>query len=668
MIQLKRFFVTIRSRLYLGFTLLVLLFVVNGIITLHFINKNKKLSDRITHLIDPTAYSLKEFRHLVVESKMFSANWVFVRSNNDDKVALQKLHMQRYPAIEQQLKTLTPQVFDSRMVDTLNHIHQDVEILFLVHRQIMASLNNFDAYDDLVKKMEMELLVEEEVFPRTTHILAAIDYVMMAEQKQREEANAELAASSSFLRASLLFMTLLVLITAIFFSIYLVSIITKPITQLIHIITNMGNGVLEYVKEKYPDNEIGIMAASVNRLSYNLRASADFANEVGNRNFDVKFEPLSDHDLLGKALVAMRDNLQKSDHRLKQAQSIAKIGSWELNLLSGEVSWSDEMYVILGYQPGEVEARFRTFMELVVEDDRIRIKGLLNSPEVLAERVHLECRILSNDLKLKDIIVQWQQVTGVNGTPQSIVGIIQDVTYQKLAEERQRHLAEVQKVNRELDKFVYSVSHDLRAPLSSMLGIVQITEEDCEDEFIKQNLTMVKGSIHKLDGFIKDILDYSRNARTEVKKVEIDFDELLKDIIENLKYMDGADDRVKISVNIRQQAMLRSDKSRLKIILSNILSNAIRYRNQEATNPYVNVEISAGQQGTDIRISDNGIGIKQEMHEKIFEMFYRVSENSVGTGLGLYIVKEAVHILNGTIKVESEQGRGTTFIINIPNQ
>lgn len=668
MIQLKRFFVTIRSRLYLGFTLLVLLFVVNGIITLHFINKNKKLSDRITHLIDPTAYSLKEFRHLVVESKMFSANWVFVRSNSDDKVALQKLHMQRYPAIEQQLKTLTPQVFDSRMVDTLNHIHLDVEKLFLVHQQIMTSLNNFEAYDDLVKKMEMELLVEEEVFPRTTHILAAIDYVMMAEQKQREEANAELAASSSFLRASLLFMTLLVLITAIFFSIYLVSIITKPITQLIHIITNMGNGVLEYVKEKYPDNEIGIMAASVNRLSYNLRASADFANEVGNRNFDVKFEPLSDHDLLGKALVAMRDNLQKSDHRLKQAQSIAKIGSWELNLLSGEVSWSDEMYVILGYQPGEVEARFRTFMELVVEDDRIRIKGLLNSPEVLAERVHLECRILSNDLKLKDIIVQWQQVTGVNGTPQSIVGIIQDVTFQKLAEERQRHLAEVQKVNRELDKFVYSVSHDLRAPLSSMLGIVQITEEDCEDEFIKQNLTMVKGSIHKLDGFIKDILDYSRNARTEVKKVEIDFDELLKDIIENLKYMDGADDRVKISVNIQQQAMLRSDKSRLKIILSNILSNAIRYRNPEATNPFVNVEISAGQQGADIRISDNGIGIKQEMHEKIFEMFYRVSENSVGTGLGLYIVKEAVHILNGTIKVESEQGRGTTFIINIPNQ
>jgi signal transduction histidine kinase len=228
--------------------------------------------------------------------------------------------------------------------------------------------------------------------------------------------------------------------------------------------------------------------------------------------------------------------------------------------------------------------------------------------------------------------------------------------------------AELKKINMELDKFVYSVSHDLRAPLLSMLGIVQISEEEAADGFIKDNLGFLKDSIHKLDGFIKDILEYSRNSRTDVQKQEIDFKEMLMDITNNLKYMGTNDARqVDIKYEINNQQLFLSDKSRISIVLNNLISNAIRYHDPQTDNPFVDVQIDMSDTETGIIVKDNGIGISKENQEKIFDMFYRVSENSVGSGLGLYIVKEIVEKLNGQIEVESEPGKGTAFSIHIPN-
>jgi signal transduction histidine kinase len=223
------------------------------------------------------------------------------------------------------------------------------------------------------------------------------------------------------------------------------------------------------------------------------------------------------------------------------------------------------------------------------------------------------------------------------------------------------------KANGELDKFVYSVSHDLRAPLKSMKGIIDLSEDETQDPLLLEHFQLLKGSLKKLDDFIMDILEYSRNSRMEVKKQEINFKELLNDITENLKYMGDKNRQVAIKVNINQTTSIHSDKSRLNIIINNLVSNAIRYQNAEIPNPFVDINIDTSDTETGIIIKDNGIGISKELHEKIFEMFYRVSEESVGTGIGLHIVKEAVTKLNGNIKVQSEMGLGSTFIINIPN-
>jgi signal transduction histidine kinase len=226
--------------------------------------------------------------------------------------------------------------------------------------------------------------------------------------------------------------------------------------------------------------------------------------------------------------------------------------------------------------------------------------------------------------------------------------------------------SELLKSNTELDKFVYSVSHDLRAPLTSMLGVIEITEDGTEDRFMLKNLNMLKASIHKLDGFIADILSYSRNARQEVVREEIDIREMINDTMNNLKYMSSRKRLVEMNVEVSGNAVV-ADKRRLGIVINNLLSNAIRYQNPTVDAPFINIKVDSNDKGTLIEIKDNGIGIKKEAHEKIFDMFYRCSKSSEGSGLGLYIVKETIEKLHGRIEVDSELGIGTTFNIYIPN-
>ena len=227
---------------------------------------------------------------------------------------------------------------------------------------------------------------------------------------------------------------------------------------------------------------------------------------------------------------------------------------------------------------------------------------------------------------------------------------------------------ELRKSNKELDRFVYSVSHDLRAPLSSMLGVVGLCEMGNMEPFIEKNVSLLKSSIKKLDGFIMDILDYSRNSRTEINRQEIHFDDLLTDICNNLKFMCTEEQRkVAVRTKIQNGIAFYSDRSRLSIILNNLISNSIRYQNPEAADPFVEIYVEISASSAEIRIRDNGIGIDKENHEKVFNMFYRVSTKSVGSGLGLYIVKETVEKLHGVIDLESVPGKGTAFSIHLPN-
>jgi signal transduction histidine kinase len=226
--------------------------------------------------------------------------------------------------------------------------------------------------------------------------------------------------------------------------------------------------------------------------------------------------------------------------------------------------------------------------------------------------------------------------------------------------------ADLKKSNQELDNFVYRVSHDIRAPLSSMLGLVELMKNKKNLAQLDEYLNMSAKSINKLDSFVKDILDYSRNSRMEVEYQAIDFHQLIENTLDELQYMDKAQ-RLHIIREIQLTSPFYNDPRRLHIIFRNLFSNAIKYQNSNIDNPFLRVKITSVKEGIVIVLEDNGIGIAAEYTDRAFDMFFRCSESSTGSGIGLYIVKETVEKLCGKIRLESQLGIGTVITIELPD-
>jgi signal transduction histidine kinase len=224
---------------------------------------------------------------------------------------------------------------------------------------------------------------------------------------------------------------------------------------------------------------------------------------------------------------------------------------------------------------------------------------------------------------------------------------------------------ELKQSNTELDRFVYSVSHDLRAPLSSLMGLVTLAEKTTSAEETATLLAMMRNRIDAQEKFIRDIIDYSRNARLNHEFEETNLKDLIREIMDNLRYAEEVSS-VKIKTDIPENYSLKTDKVRLKIVLNNLVSNALKYHDRHKEERFVHIRAQNGNDHCEISVEDNGIGIRSDHHEKIFDMFYRASENSKGSGLGLYIAREAVKKLGGQITVESELGKGTRFRIMLP--
>jgi signal transduction histidine kinase len=230
-----------------------------------------------------------------------------------------------------------------------------------------------------------------------------------------------------------------------------------------------------------------------------------------------------------------------------------------------------------------------------------------------------------------------------------------------------RQNTELTKIKQELDSFVYRASHDIKAPIASMLGIVNLINRiPLQDADLAVLISHMKKSIGSLESYVKELIDFSRNLRLDSLATLIDVNKLVTQIFENLSEIEKTDD-LQWNVSIESDDEFYSDKERICIILKNILSNAIRYRSSERP-LQINIIANISRTQASIIVQDNGIGIQKENIPKIFQMFYRGSELATGSGLGLYIVKETLQKLSGKIDVNSEAGIGTAFVIVVPNQ
>lgn len=223
------------------------------------------------------------------------------------------------------------------------------------------------------------------------------------------------------------------------------------------------------------------------------------------------------------------------------------------------------------------------------------------------------------------------------------------------------------KTNTELDRFVYSASHDLRAPLSSVLGLVNLAELATNKEELGQYLDMIKGRVVALDKLIQDIIDYSRNSRQELILEDTPIQSMVHSIIEDFRFSDDSKG-IQFNITLPPSLIIQTDSRRLQIILSNLIANAIKYKDNRKEQSWVAVQHKEENDFNLITVSDNGVGIESSHKQKIFSMFFRGTEKSNGSGLGLYIASEAALKIGASISLNSEIGKGASFTVRIPKQ
>jgi len=377
----------------------------------------------------------------------------------------------------------------------------------------------------------------------------------------------------------------------------------------------------------------------------------------------------NDHPIYGLGMIEDIDESKAAKEKIKENEEWfraifnASRDSFAVELEKKIVYINKSFEHLFGYSKSEILNK--SIADLLPEEDRQLIlnyhQGNSEGKDVSdffeVKGIHKSGHTFDLEISASTLIIRGKKFN---------ISLLRDITERHKAEEKLKSSnQELKKINSELDRFVYSVSHDLRAPLVSVLGLINLAKVEKDNENKAKYVDMMEGSVKKLDNFIQDIINYSRNARTVIKKEKINCEQIANEGFECMQYLEGADSISKI-IEVDNNLTFRSDPSRLKIVLNNLISNAVRFHRKDIERPFIAVRFKqADPDHIKIEVEDNGLGIHREHVDKIFEMFYRAEDSIQGSGLGLYIVKETVEKLGGTITVSSEVNKGTIFTIMV---
>ncbi|WP_027001794.1 PAS domain S-box protein [Hugenholtzia roseola] len=363
--------------------------------------------------------------------------------------------------------------------------------------------------------------------------------------------------------------------------------------------------------------------------------------------------------------------LAESELKFRSTFEQASIGVMHLSLDLEWATFNERLAQMVGYQLSELS--IEKFRNLLYPPDLVQyLPQLKRLTKGSIERFTLLVRLIPKRGDLLWVKLTMSLVRNIEEEPAFYVLFLVDISEQKQAEfELTQTLEALQRTNEELDHFVYKTSHDLRSPLTSILGLLNVIDAERDSKNIDQiysYLDMVRSMVLKLDEFIHAILDYSKNGNQEVEYLEINLNKLVQETCEDLKFMKQAH-LLHIETEIQQEVPYWGDKLRLEIILKNFISNAIKYQDFNKNTHYAKIKMRVTEKRLSLQVADNGIGILEAAQPHLFSMFFRANDQSQeqGSGLGLYIVKQAVEKLGGRISFKSKVGKGTTFFVELPN-
>lgn len=251
-------------------------------------------------------------------------------------------------------------------------------------------------------------------------------------------------------------------------------------------------------------------------------------------------------------------------------------------------------------------------------------------------------------------------VFSAKGELTHFVGVIKDVTERKEAE---RMLTEK---NHEMNNFVYKASHDLKGPLASIIGVTNLAMTEVKDAHALKFVNFVNESTRRLNSILQDLLEISCVTHSSVDVKKVDVQQMIDEIIDSLRHAEHCRG-IDFKVVVKGKSYIYTDRKILVPAVQNLVDNAIKYKNDRRKEPYVHVILDDYKHGVMIEVKDNGVGIPDNLQAKVFDMFFRGSEKSKGTGLGLYIVKNSIKKLGGFVDYYSKEMEGSSFNIYIPD-
>lgn len=241
---------------------------------------------------------------------------------------------------------------------------------------------------------------------------------------------------------------------------------------------------------------------------------------------------------------------------------------------------------------------------------------------------------------------------------------LKDKLTKELEEKVQERTKELEYKNQQLDAFVYKASHDIKGPLKSIIGLAKLGIMDVEDANAQEYFCHIEKSSERLDNLVGDLLQVSKIKSSNIKETKINFEEIIEEIKYSLNNLPKFD-TFQVELTIAQDRDFYSDKNIIYSIFQNLIENAFTYRDLTKENSMLKICIEINNEKAIFEFEDNGMGINQDNQEKVFDMFFRASDISGGSGLGLYLVKMAVNKIGGRINIESKVKKGTTFTIVI---